>query len=206
MDYKKVGLFIHQKRIDRGFTQQSLADELYLDTTTISKWERGVAFPDSGIITKLCSLLGINEHELFLACEDQDYRNAKKKLYEISKGKTIAFYIITGLYLLAVLTCFICNLAVDHKLNWFFIVLFSCLCGWTFFPTGIRFFRSFKLEGFIISTFVSLCLLFLTCSIYTNNYWCFIAIISSLLGYFLFFFPFIFFKKEYIRISQKYFY
>jgi len=206
MDYKKVGLFIKENRVKKGLTQQEVANELFVDVTTVSKWERGVTFPESFIVTKLCSLLEISEHELFVACEDEEYRTIKSNLKKINDGRKLAFLIITGLYLVAILTCFICNLAVDHTLSWFWIVLTSCLCGWTFFPTGVRFFKNYKLEGFIVSTFVSMLILFLTCSIYTNNYWCFIAILGTLFGYFLFFFPFISFKKEYIKIPNQFFF
>ncbi len=205
MDYKKVGLFIKENRTNKGLTQQDLANELFIDVTTVSKWERGITFPDSSLVTKLCYLLGINEHELFLACEDDDYRNAKRSLKKINDAKRLSFMIISGSYLLAILICFICNIAISHKLDWFYIVLVSCLCGWSFCPTCIRYFKKYKLEGFIISTFISLSLLFITCSIFTSNYWCFIAILSVLLFYFLFFFPFIFYKKEYINIPKKYF-
>jgi len=74
-----------------------------------------------------------------------------------------------------------------------------------FFPTGVRFFKNFKLEGFVASTFLSMFLLFLTCSVYSKDYWCFIAALGTLLGYFLFFFPFIFFKKVYLRSDRKFF-
>jgi len=207
MDNRKVGLFIKDKRIAKGITQQELANELFLDVTTISKWERGACFPDSGIITTLCKTLSINEHELFQACEDQEYRNIKKRISLIEKRKTTIFYVFTIMYAIAILTCFICNIAVEKKLSWFFIVLVSCLCGFSFFPTILRFFKKYKLEVFIISTFLSLSVLFITLSIYTNNYWCFSAIISVLLFYFIFFFPFIFFKGELIksRIIRKYF-
>lgn len=205
MDYKDVGLFIKSKRLNKRITQQELADELYVDVTTVSKWERGVTFPDNGIVTRLCRTLEINEHELFQACEDRDYRNAKEKLNKISKGKDITFWIISGCYASAILTCFICNLAVNHTLSWFFIVLTACLCGWTFIPTCMKFIKKNRIEWFAGTTFISMVLLFLACSIFTGCYWCFIAMVSVFLGYFAFFFPFIFFKRDWSIKLRKFF-
>lgn len=117
---------------------------------------------------------------------------------------TTFFLVFSIGYIIAILTCFIVNLAVNHKLTWLFLVLSGCLCGFTFVPTLLRFFEKRKLLVFVCSTYVSLSLLFLTCSIYTSNFWCFIAMVGTLLGYFAFFHPFGFVKlKAYIK-EEKY--
>lgn len=206
MDYEKVGSFIRQKRINKRITQQELADILFVDVTTVSKWERGKTFPDNSIITKLCETLEISEHELFVACEDQDYRNAKRKLNKIETGNLLGFFIVSGLLALAVLICFIVNLAVSKTLSWFWIVLTACLCGDSFYaPLVTKIFKKHKLLWFVSLTLLSMFILFLTCSIYVSNYWCFLAILAVILGYFTFFFPFIFYRYEVFKKLKKFF-
>ena len=204
MNKESFGNFIKELRYKKKYTQQELADILYVDVTTVSKWERGKTFPDNSIITKLCETLSVSEHELFVACEDQDYRNAKRKLNKIENGNFLGYLIVSGLMALAVLICFIVNLAVNKTLSWFWIVLTACLCGNSFYaPIVTKIFRKQKLFWFIGLTLLSMFILFLTCSIYTLNYWCFLAILSVILGYFVFFFPFVFYRIELLKQYRK---
>jgi len=98
--------------------------------------------------------------------------------------------------------CFIVNLAVEAKLSWFFLVLSSCLVGFTFVPTCLRFFKNYKLYVFIGSTFISLFLLYLTCSIYTHNYWFMTATLGTLIGYVSIFYPIVFYKTK-LGLSEE---
>jgi len=181
MNKAKFGLFIKENRLNKGYTQKQLADILFLDVTAISKWERGISFPDITMIPEICKALDVSEHELIESTKDEEYRKIKKQALQYQKQKDIIFYVSSIIYALAILICFIVNIAVEKKLSWFFIVLSSCITGYTFCPTITRFFIKYKLSVFIISTLTSLFLLYLTCSIYTNNYWFFIAFTSTLL-------------------------
>ena len=66
------------------------------------------------------------------------------------------------------------------------------MCAYTFCPTITWMFTKNKRLVFIGSTFISLFLLFLICSLYTNNYWFMIATMGVLLGYFIVFYPILF--------------
>ena len=100
------------------------------------------------------------------------------------------FWVPTILYAIALLTCFICNLAIDHTLSWFFIVLTALLCAYTFVPTVTGFFRSKKLLAFCVSTYLSICLLLFACAVYTHGLsWFLTACIGVLIGYQFLFVP-----------------
>ena len=43
MNVKKVGEFIKQKRKEKKLTQKELAEQLYISSKAISKWETGVS-------------------------------------------------------------------------------------------------------------------------------------------------------------------
>ncbi|MGM9971776.1 MAG: helix-turn-helix domain-containing protein [Anaeroplasmataceae bacterium] len=196
MDKKKFGLFIKESRIKKGYTQKELAELLYLDVTAISKWERGVSYPDITLIPDICKYLDVNEHELIESSKDENYARMKKEAKIYSNIRNSIFYISVISYIITIIICFIVNLAVSHKLSWFFVVLSSLICAFTFCPTILRFIKKKKMLLFLLSTFLGLFLLFLTCSIYTKNYWFYVAGIGTLLGYYVVFYPIIFFKKE----------
>ena len=64
MDQLKIGKFIAECRKQKNLTQMQLAEKLGLTDKAISKWERGMAMPDSSIMLALCDILGISVNEL----------------------------------------------------------------------------------------------------------------------------------------------
>lgn len=43
MNTEKLGNFIRDIRIEKGLTQQNIADALHISNKTVSKWERPVS-------------------------------------------------------------------------------------------------------------------------------------------------------------------
>jgi transcriptional regulator with XRE-family HTH domain/DNA-directed RNA polymerase subunit RPC12/RpoP len=64
MDQIKIGKFIAECRKNNNLTQLQLAEKLGITDKAVSKWERGIAMPDSSIMLELCEILGINVNEL----------------------------------------------------------------------------------------------------------------------------------------------
>ena len=64
MDQLKIGKFIAECRKKKNLTQAQVAEKLYITDKAVSKWERGVAMPDTSIMLDLCDILGINVNEL----------------------------------------------------------------------------------------------------------------------------------------------
>jgi len=185
MDKKVFGSFIKEKRIEKNLTQKELANNLMVDVTAVSKWERGVSYPDITLIPDICKYLEVSEKELIESSNDTEYRYIKSEAQKYKKIKDVLFYSFSVCYIIAVLTCFIVNLAVNRTLSWFFPVLSGCLCGFCFVPGVTRFFQKGRLLIYIGSTLLSLIALFVTCSIYTSNFWCFVAASATALGYFV---------------------
>ena len=130
-DKKNFGKYIAEKRKEVNLTQEELANKLYVLPTTVSKWERGVSYPDITVITNLCKELNISEHEFFTACDDVALNKEKLEIKKYRKLKKWLFNIINIGYIIGIITCFICNLAIDHKLSWFFIVLVGILISFS---------------------------------------------------------------------------
>ena len=64
MDQLKIGKFIAKCRKGVNLTQAQLAEKLGITDKAVSKWERGIAMPDSSIMLELCGILGISVNEL----------------------------------------------------------------------------------------------------------------------------------------------
>ncbi len=182
------GEFLKGKRLEKGLTQKELSKALFVSESTVSKWEKGVAHPDIMLLPKLCELLGVSEHELITASVDQSARQEKtqaKRWRTLSLTWSLFFYIAYGV---ALIPCFICNLAIDKTLSWFWIVLSSLILSFTF--TNLpKLIKRYKLILLPLSEFLALVLLFAVCCIYTNGSWFFIAFFSVLLGLVMIFMP-----------------
>ena len=64
MNQLKIGKFIAQQRKSVNLTQMQLAEKLGITDRAVSKWERGLALPDSSIMLELCEILKISVNEL----------------------------------------------------------------------------------------------------------------------------------------------
>ena len=61
MDAKKTGSLIADLRKQSNKTQKELANELHISSATVSKWERGIGFPDISLIEPLAKCLNISK-------------------------------------------------------------------------------------------------------------------------------------------------
>ena len=78
MDQIKIGRFIAECRKKANLTQMQLAEKLGITDKAVSKWERGVAMPDTLIMLELCDILCISVNEL-LSGEKINMENSSQK-------------------------------------------------------------------------------------------------------------------------------
>ena len=106
MNQIKIGRFIAERRKKASLTQMQLAEKLGITDKAVSKWERGVAMPDTSIMLELCDILGISVNEL-LCGEKIDMENNNQKNEQLfldmakeleKKNKTVwtSMWIIMG--------------------------------------------------------------------------------------------------------------
>ena len=106
MNQIKIGRFIAERRKKAGLTQTQLAEKLGITDKAVSKWERGVAMPDTSIMLELCNILSISVNEL-LCGEKIDMENNNQKNEQLfldmakeleKKNKTVwtSMWIIMG--------------------------------------------------------------------------------------------------------------
>ena len=126
MNAQKTGSLIAAIRKEQNRTQQDLANELGVSSAAISKWERGIGFPDVSLIEPLATSLGISIAELFKGERIEngnanEYENllsdvVKVSKNEISKKKKISNWIIA--ITVAVLYLLISIITQKWEITW----------------------------------------------------------------------------------------
>lgn len=173
---KSFGEYIRRKRQEAGLTQRQLAQRLFVAESTVSKWERGLSCPDVALIPAVCRELGITEHEFFTARDDEredvpqqeagEMRPARERRGAARMWQTF----FAAAYGIAAAVCFICDLAVFHRLDWFWIVLTSLLLAFSF--TNLPFLvKENRAAVCLASATGSLILLLLACWRFVGGIW-----------------------------------
>ena len=136
---------------------------------------------------RLLEQLGVHRMETSLRTErdsvvSHQARAAKRKSFQVGA-------ILSAILMVPVLVCLIVNLATGHGLDWFFIVLTALLVFGSL--TVVPLVAERRKFSWTLGAFsASLMLLLLTCCIYTQGDWFFVAASSSLFGLALVFLPF----------------
>lgn len=68
MDAHKLGRFIAENRKAKGMTQRDLAIKIEVTDKAVSRWERGMGFPDISTLEPLAEALDVSLLEL-IKCE-----------------------------------------------------------------------------------------------------------------------------------------
>ena len=113
MDQIKIGRFIAECRKKASLTQIQLAEKLGITDKAISKWERGIAMPDTSIMLELCELLGISVNELLcgerIHMENTNQKNEQllldmaKELEKKNKTVWSSMWVIMGISMTALI-------------------------------------------------------------------------------------------------------
>lgn len=188
-DKSTLGKFIQTKRKELGLSQKELAKALYVTESAVSKWERGISYPDITMISGICEVLHISEHELCTASEDRQQREADlmvKSYKRFVRGYTI----ITGAcYLGTIIPSFIYN--VSHKeIGWFMVLVTALLLTFSIINVPVLMKENRALWTLGASN-VSLMLLYAAGCVYSHGDWFVMAVLGTLLGEAVVFLPFV---------------
>jgi len=72
MDAGKTGKVIAKQRKIMNMTQNELAEKLHITDKAVSKWERGLSFPDISILIPLAEILNISLYDLLKGGNDDE--------------------------------------------------------------------------------------------------------------------------------------
>ena len=185
------GAFLQKKRHEAGFTQRELAERLHVTESAVSKWERGVSYPDITLIPALCESLAVSERELITASEDFAQRRVEREartLRRLHKGSLLALNVGYGV---ALLVCFIVTLAGPMRWGTLLVIFASLLTGASLTALPLLLPQDKRAWGTLGGFFAALNLLLGICALYTGGRWFPAAALSVLLGLSLVFLPFL---------------
>lgn len=80
MNQIEIGNLIAKARKEKGYTQKQLADFMFVTDKAVSKWERGLASPDSSLLIKLSLFLDIDVDKLVISENSNSNRIGVLKL------------------------------------------------------------------------------------------------------------------------------
>ncbi len=110
---------IYENRKKKQLTQEQLAELLNVSNKTISKWERGLSYPDITIVPMLAKVLDISLNELFDA-KDAIPKNDETKDEEVYNVEVITRYrgkiVISTIILVSAIAVAICFGVVSNRL------------------------------------------------------------------------------------------
>ena len=143
MDQIKIGKFIDECRKQKHLTQMQLAEKIGITDKAVSKWERGVAMPDSSIMLELCDILGITVNDLLcgeVVMMDNYNKEMESNLLEMIKQKEqadkrlLATEVFIGITATVVLFALIFIAAFVQMESWLRVSLISF--GFVLFLAG----------------------------------------------------------------------
>lgn len=127
MNNKSMGKFICEFRKSKNMTQKQLAEKLNITDKAVSKWERGLGYPDISILSPLAEALGVTTNELINGKRSVDLSLEVNEVVETtlqySNKVTLnkmqsAKIIITLICFLGIFICMICDIAISDTFTW----------------------------------------------------------------------------------------
>lgn len=153
MDENRTGRFIAELRKEKKITQKDLAEQLHITDKAVSKWERGLSYPDITLLTSIAGILGVTTSELLNGQRSEtngskevektvdnalDYaeKSAKRKIISFRNVFSISFSI---LLLMGIIVCSICDVAISGTFTWSLYPISSILFAWFVFVPLIKY-------------------------------------------------------------------
>src|SRR5690554_2729963 len=131
INMETVGAFIRQERKKQSLTQKDLGEAVGVSDKAVSKWERGLSFPDITLLSALADVLDVSIVELIQGerfQEDKVDVNSIKEVVNMTvsysdksyqeKSRKIITIIMLLVAVISSVTCLIVNLAVTSSVDW----------------------------------------------------------------------------------------
>ena len=76
-----MGMFICKLRKENNMTQMELAQQLHVTDKAVSRWERGIGYPDIQLLPALSESLHVSVAELISCKKSLNYSNGRSHKY-----------------------------------------------------------------------------------------------------------------------------
>lgn len=123
MNVEKTGALIASSRRMKNMTQRELAEMLHVTDRAVSKWERGLSFPDVSLLAPLADILGLTLTELLNGeLSPQDVDSDERPLHEILalskaalRDRTVKLRLLA--VIVSILLIILCSIGFAHLWN-----------------------------------------------------------------------------------------
>ena len=79
MEQIKIGKFLKTLRLEKGLTQEQLAERLQVSARTVSRWETGSNLPDISVLVELAEFYGVGIPEIIYAEREREIMTEETK-------------------------------------------------------------------------------------------------------------------------------
>ncbi len=143
MNNESIANFICELRKSKNMTQKQLGEKLNITDKAVSKWERGLGYPDVSILSSLANALGVTITELLngerIVAQPLDANAIVETTLEYvdkvtfnkkESVKSIEKIVITVSCLLSIFICMLCDTAISGTFTWSLYPITSVLFAW----------------------------------------------------------------------------
>lgn len=92
-----IGSLISSRRKEKNMTQNDLALKLNVTDKAVSKWERGICFPDVALLPEIAEILDLNLEDLILGRKKTSSNLFDLVLTAVSFAMGMAVFILSAL-------------------------------------------------------------------------------------------------------------
>ena len=96
MKQTSFGGLVRSLRLQNKMTQVQLADRVGVTDKAVSKWERGLSYPDIALFPALADVLGVSVSDLVEGCADDSKTSRLLQIFEMSPDIRTPLHIILG--------------------------------------------------------------------------------------------------------------
>ncbi len=123
-----VGRNIRKARIDKGMTQDELAEKLNVTRQAVSNWERGKTQPDIETLGKMAEIFGMSVEELIYG-----KKNEKPIIVNVSHGakEGVSLGVVLAIVISYVKWHSIGWALLHGMLNWVYVIYYIIKYGWS---------------------------------------------------------------------------
>ncbi len=79
MDQARIGAFLKKLRNEKHMTQEQLAEQFYVSSRTVSRWETGSNMPDLSVLIELADFYDVDIREIINGERKSENMNAETK-------------------------------------------------------------------------------------------------------------------------------
>ena len=120
MNIDNIGKFIKKLREDKGLTQEQLAEIIPISRQAVSKWERGLAIPDSSVLIRLSEIFSVTINEILSGqkitkTNEKEINQISLTLYNETKKKKKIIKILLLILIIIISIFFIYYFIVSYR-------------------------------------------------------------------------------------------